>query len=71
MRRLIDLVAPPHLGGSFRALLGSQWATNFADGLAIAAGPLLVASDGSGVFFRADNAVNGGNGISFGDGVFQ
>ena len=45
MRRLIDLVAPPHLGGSFRALLGSQWATNFADGLAIAAGPLLVASE--------------------------
>ncbi len=45
MRRLLDLVAPPRLGGSFRALLGSQWSTNFADGLAIAAGPLLVASE--------------------------
>ncbi len=32
------------MGSSFRWLLASQWVTNLADGIAIAAGPLLVAS---------------------------
>ncbi|HSK93228.1 MAG TPA: MFS transporter [Candidatus Angelobacter sp.] len=35
---------PPRLGTGFRWLLGSSWLTNLGDGIAIAAGPLLVAS---------------------------
>jgi MFS family permease len=41
---LVDLVCPPRLGDGFRRLLASSWTTNLADGLAVAAGPLLVAS---------------------------
>ncbi len=39
-----DRVAPPRLGDSFRWLLASSWTSNLGDGLALAAGPLLVAS---------------------------
>ena len=35
---------PSRLGERFRALLFSSWLTNLGDGIAIAAGPLLVAS---------------------------
>ena len=35
---------PARLGGSFRWLLASSWTTNLGDGVAAAAGPLLVAS---------------------------
>jgi predicted MFS family arabinose efflux permease len=42
--RLVDTVAPARLGTSYRWLLGSSWATNLGDGIAVAAGPLLVAS---------------------------
>jgi MFS family permease len=42
--RLIDAVSPPRLGRSFRWLLASSWLSNVGDGLALAAGPLLVAS---------------------------
>jgi predicted MFS family arabinose efflux permease len=42
--RAIDTLAPPRLGRPFRWLLASTWSTNLSDGLAIAAGPLLVAS---------------------------
>jgi predicted MFS family arabinose efflux permease len=35
---------PPRLGSGFRWLLASSWTTNFGDGVAAAAGPLLVAS---------------------------
>lgn len=35
---------PTRLGTAFRWLLASSWATNLGDGIAIAAGPLLVAS---------------------------
>lgn len=35
---------PPRLGMAFRWLVASSWTTNFADGIAVAAGPLLVAS---------------------------
>jgi predicted MFS family arabinose efflux permease len=41
---LVDVVAPPRLGRGFRLLLASSWITNTGDGIAIAAGPLLVAS---------------------------
>ena len=44
MSRLLDRVAPPRLGSSFRWLLGSSWMSNIGDGIALAAGPLLVAS---------------------------
>lgn len=37
-------VAPARLGTSFRWLLASSWVSNTGDGLALAAGPLLVAS---------------------------
>lgn len=42
--RLVETVFPARLGTGFRWLLGSSWASNLGDGLLIAAGPLLVAS---------------------------
>jgi predicted MFS family arabinose efflux permease len=42
--RVLEAVAPARLGNSFRWLLASSWVSNAGDGLAIAAGPLLVAS---------------------------
>ncbi|MCA1570716.1 MAG: MFS transporter [Chloroflexi bacterium] len=44
MSRLVDTLAPVPLGGGFRWLLASSWISNLGDGIAIAAGPLLVAS---------------------------
>ncbi len=44
MRRFVELVAPGRLGTGYRLLLASSWATNLGDGIALAAGPLLVAS---------------------------
>jgi hypothetical protein len=44
LSRLTDLVAPARLGPNFRWLLASSWATNLGDGITLAAGPLLVAS---------------------------
>jgi MFS family permease len=44
LSRLADLVAPARLGRSFRWLLASSWVTNLGDGITLAAGPLLVAS---------------------------
>lgn len=44
MSRVLDLVAPPRLGRGFRWLLASSWTSNIGDGIALAAGPLLVAS---------------------------
>jgi len=43
-RTLGDRVAPPRLGTGFRWLMASSWTSNLGDGLALAAGPLLVAS---------------------------
>jgi MFS family permease len=40
----IDLIAPPRLGRPFRWLLGSSWVSNIGDGVALAAAPLLIAS---------------------------
>jgi predicted MFS family arabinose efflux permease len=42
--RLLDLAAPARLGPHFRWLLASSWVTNLSDGIGIAAGPLLIAS---------------------------
>jgi MFS family permease len=42
--RITETIAPARLGRSFRWLLASSVATNAGDGVALAAGPLLVAS---------------------------
>lgn len=47
MSRVIEAVVPRRLGGDFRWLLASSWTTNIGDGIAIAAGPLLIASQTS------------------------
>lgn len=44
MSRLVETVVPARLGRPFRWLLASSWASNLGDGIALAAGPLLVAS---------------------------
>lgn len=44
MSRLLDTVAPASLGGGFRWLLPSSLLSNLGDGITLAAGPLLVAS---------------------------
>ncbi|HEY1620848.1 MAG TPA: MFS transporter [Streptosporangiaceae bacterium] len=44
MTSVADLLAPPRLGRSFRWLLASSWVTNLGEGITLAAGPLLVAS---------------------------
>jgi len=42
--RVGEIVAPSRLGSGYRYLLASSWVSNVGDGIAIAAGPLLVAS---------------------------
>jgi predicted MFS family arabinose efflux permease len=42
--RFAEVIAPSRLGRSFRYLLASSWVTNLGDGITLAAGPLLVAS---------------------------
>ena len=44
LSRLVEAVVPARLGASFRLLLASSLITNIGDGIALAAGPLLVAS---------------------------
>ena len=44
MNKVVDAVAPQRMGSGFRWLLSSSWISNFGDGIAVAAGPLLVAS---------------------------
>jgi len=41
---VIESVSPARLGRSFRWLLASSWISNIGDGIGLAAGPLLVAS---------------------------
>lgn len=53
MGRFLDTVAPPRIGKSFRWLLASSWVTNIGDGLALAAGPLLVADQTDSAFLVA------------------
>jgi MFS family permease len=42
--RLLETVVPARLGTSFRWLVLSSWTSNIGDGIAVAAGPLLIAS---------------------------
>jgi MFS family permease len=44
VRRLVEAVLPARMGTAFRWLVASSWASNLGDGLALAAGPLLVAA---------------------------
>ena len=53
MSRIVQSALPPRLGPSFRWLLASSWTTNLGDGIAIAAGPLLVAAQTSDAFLVA------------------
>ncbi len=47
MGRIVEAVLPARMGTPFRWLVGSAWAGNLGDGIALAAGPLLVASQTS------------------------
>src|SRR2546430_10546001 len=42
--KLVEAVLPARLGTGYRWLLASSWTTNLGDGVAVAAGPLPVAS---------------------------
>ena len=44
VHRFAEFIAPSRLGRSFRWLLASSWVTNLGEGITLAAGPLLVAS---------------------------
>ncbi len=44
MSRLGEIIAPARLGRPFRWLMAASWTSNIGDGIALAAGPLLVAS---------------------------
>jgi MFS family permease len=42
--RLVAAVLPERMGTSFRWLVGSTWVSNLGDGISVAAGPLLIAT---------------------------
>ena len=44
MSRIAESLLPTRLGRQFRLLLSASWLTNLGDGIALAAGPLLIAS---------------------------
>jgi MFS family permease len=44
VRRVLERLFPARLGTGFRWLVSSSWVSNLGDGFALAAGPLLVAS---------------------------
>ncbi len=44
MRRIVEAIAPSRLGRDFRWLFGASLTTNIGDGIAVAAGPLLMAA---------------------------
>ncbi len=53
---IAEVLAPRRFGVSFRWLLGSSWLSNIGDGVALAAGPLLVASSTHSAFLIASGA---------------
>ncbi|MCD4535991.1 MFS transporter [Nocardioides sp. cx-169] len=53
MSRILDTVAPRRLGVPFRWVLASSWVSQVGDGIALAAGPLLVASQTDEAFLVA------------------
>lgn len=44
MRRIVEAISPIRLGRDFRWLFAASWSTNIGDGIAVAAGPLLMAA---------------------------
>jgi len=44
MSQVVDAIAPRRFGDGFRRLLTAAWASDLGDGIALAAGPLLVVS---------------------------
>lgn len=54
---MLDRIAPSRMGRSFRWLLGATWVSNVGDGIALAAGPLLVASQTDSAMLVALGAV--------------
>lgn len=58
MSRLVEAVVPARLGAGFRWLLASSWTSNLGDGLMVAAGPLLVASQTHDPFLVAAAAMS-------------
>ncbi|GAA1860188.1 MFS transporter [Myceligenerans crystallogenes] len=53
MSKFVEAIFPERLGRSFRWLVTSSWVSNIGDGIAMAAGPLLVASQTSSPFLVA------------------
>jgi MFS family permease len=51
--RLVEALLPARMGTSFRWLMASSWTSNLGDGISLAAGPLLVASQTSDPFLVA------------------
>ncbi len=47
MSRVLEAVLPARMGTPFRWLVGSTWVGNLGDGIGLAAGPLLIASQTS------------------------
>ena len=45
MSRIVEALVPSRLGNGFRWLLASSWVSSLGDGFALAAGPLLLASE--------------------------
>jgi predicted MFS family arabinose efflux permease len=45
LARVVEAVLPRRMGASFRWLVASTWASNLGDGIGLAAGPLLIASE--------------------------
>jgi MFS family permease len=43
--RVLEAVLPARMGSSFRWLVGSSWTSDLGDGIGLAAGPLLIASE--------------------------
>lgn len=53
MSSLVEVIVPTRMGRRFRWLLASSWTSNIGDGIAVAAGPLLVASQTDSAFLVA------------------
>lgn len=53
MSALVEAVLPRRLGRPFRWLVAASWTSNIGDGIALAAGPLLVASQTDSAFLVA------------------
>ncbi|WP_166852681.1 MFS transporter [Isoptericola sp. BMS4] len=51
--RLVEAVVPARMGTGFRWLVSASWTSNIGDGVALAAGPLLVASQTDSAFLVA------------------